>query len=86
MGAVRVRRPRFLLKAAHEAAQSSPAYDETTILPAGYIFLRTGQWHIIPDHPPLIPALSALPLLALSPRLDLDERLKRYLDDHRRTS
>ena len=41
--------------------------------PAGYVFLKTGQGHVLPEHPPLIPALSALPLLALRPRLDLND-------------
>lgn len=52
------------------ARQMSPAYDEVAILPAGYAFLQTGQWQLLPEHPPLIPALSALPLLMLKPRLD----------------
>lgn len=53
--------------------QMSPAYDEVGKLPAGYVFLKTGRWNIMPEHPPLLHALSALPLLALSPRLDLTD-------------
>jgi len=73
----------FALQVLLTSRQMSPAYDETATLPAGYVFLRTGQRHVLPEPPPLIAALSALPLLAFNLRLDLDERLKRYLDDHR---
>jgi Dolichyl-phosphate-mannose-protein mannosyltransferase len=61
----------FALQVFLTSRQTSPAYDEVAVLPAGYVFLRTGQWRVIPEHPPLIPALSALPLLALNLRLDL---------------
>lgn len=54
--------------------QMSPAYDEVSLLPAGYVLLKTGQWdNLFPHHAPLIGALSALPLLALNPRLDLTD-------------
>ncbi len=49
--------------------QTSIASDEAAQLPAGYAFLKTGLRYLLPEHPPLIPALSALPLLALQPRL-----------------
>src|SRR5438034_5274503 len=63
----------FALQVVLTSRQTSPAYDEVAILPAGYVFLRIGQWYVIPEHPPLIPTLSALPLLALNPRLDLND-------------
>ena len=63
----------FALQVILTSRQTSPAYDEVAILPSGYVFLKTGQWHLIAEHPPLIPALSALPLLALKPRLDLTD-------------
>ena len=63
----------FGLQVIFTARQMSPGYDEVAILPSGYVFLKTGQWHLIAEHPPLIPALSALPLLALKPRLDLTD-------------
>ena len=62
----------FALQVILTARQMSPAYDEVASLPAGYVFLKTGHW-FIPAHPPLIFALSALPLLALNPRLDLND-------------
>src|SRR5204863_2325051 len=60
----------FALQVLLTSRQMSPAYDEITVIPEGYIFLKTGQWQLVPEHPPLIFALSALPLLALNPRLD----------------
>lgn len=63
----------FALQVILTSRQSSPAYDEVAKLPAGYVFLKTGLWHLMPNLPPLIHALSALPLLALNPRLDLTD-------------
>ncbi len=64
----------FALQVLLTSLQTSPAYDEVSLLPAGYVFLKTGQWeNLFPHHPPLIGALSALPLLALNPRLDLTD-------------
>ena len=64
----------FALQVTLTSRQTSPAYDEVSLLPAGYVFLKTGQWqHLFPHHPPLIGALSALPLLVLNPRLDLND-------------
>ncbi len=63
----------FALQVLLTSRQTSPAYDETAILPAGYVFLKTGQRHVLPQQPPVISALSALPLLAFNPRLDLND-------------
>ena len=63
----------FALQVFFASRQTSPAYDEVSLLPAGYVFLKTGQWRISPHHTPLIFGLSALPLLALNPRLDLND-------------
>lgn len=63
----------FAVQVLFTASQMSPAYDEVAILPAGYAFLQTGQWQLLPEHPPLIPTLSALPLLLLKPHLDLQD-------------
>ena len=48
-------------------------YDETTHLPSGYTYLRTGDFRLNPQHPPLIKLLAAAPLLALDPALDLED-------------
>lgn len=63
----------FALQVISASRQMSPAYDEVAGLPAGYVFLKTGQWRLIPAHPPLIFALSAIPLLVINPRLDLTD-------------
>jgi len=63
----------FALQVLLTSRQMSPAYDEVAILPVGYVFLKTGQWRLVPEHPPLIFAFSALPLLALKPHLDLTD-------------
>lgn len=49
----------------------SATIDETTHLPSGYTYLKTGQLRLNPQHPPLVKLLSGLPLLALAPHLDL---------------
>ncbi len=63
----------FVLQVVLTSRQMSPGFDEVAILPVGYVFLKTGQWHLVREHPPLIFALSALPLLALDPRLNLND-------------
>jgi hypothetical protein len=50
----------------------SATSDETSHLPSGYTYLETGEIRLNPQHPPLVKLLAALPLLTLSPRLDLD--------------
>ena len=39
--------------------------DEVAHLPAGYTYVKTGDFRLNPQHPPLIKALAGLPLLAL---------------------
>ena len=62
----------FAFQVVLTSREMSPGWDEAYIPPSGYIFLKTGQW-IVPEHPPLIFALSALPLLVLNPRLNLQD-------------
>lgn len=52
----------------------SASSDETSHLPAGYTYLATGDFRLNPQHPPLAKLLAAVPLLALRPKLDLDEK------------
>ncbi len=47
--------------------------DETSHLPAGYTYLKTGDMRLNPQHPPLIKLLAALPLLPLNPALNLND-------------
>jgi hypothetical protein len=51
----------------------SATFDETTHLPSGYTYLATGDFRLNPQHPPLVKLLSAIPLVALGPRLDLED-------------
>ncbi|MDT8307702.1 MAG: glycosyltransferase family 39 protein, partial [Anaerolineae bacterium] len=55
----------FALQAGLSSPQKSAAFDEEYHLAAGYAYLRTGDFRLSRSHPPLINALSALPLLAL---------------------
>lgn len=55
------------------ALQESQTYDEAVHLTAGYSYLKTGDYRLNVEHPPLGKMLSALPLLLLRPRLPLEE-------------
>ena len=46
--------------------------DELAHLPAGYSYLRTNDFRMNPEHPPLIKEWAAIPLLFLDLRLDLE--------------
>ncbi len=46
--------------------------DEPLELAAGYSYLKTGDFRMNPEHPPLAKIIEALPLLALQPILPLD--------------
>ncbi|HVR29012.1 MAG TPA: glycosyltransferase family 39 protein [Thermoanaerobaculia bacterium] len=58
----------FAALAISSAAGNSVTGDEVAHLPAGYTYVRTGDFRLNPQHPPLAKALAGLPLLAL----DLD--------------
>jgi len=47
----------------------SPTVDEFAHLPAGYYYLRTGDFKLYPNNPPLIKLIAALPWLYLRPAL-----------------
>src|SRR5689334_676998 len=51
--------------------QESQTWDEAIHLSAGYSYLRTGDYRINPEHPPLEKILNAVPLLFLQPSLPL---------------
>jgi hypothetical protein len=53
------------------ALTESQTYDEAAHLAAGYSYLRTGDFRLNPEHPPLGKLLAALPLVWLNPSLDL---------------
>ena len=49
------------------ARQETATYDEGAHLVSGYSYLVTGDYRLMPEHPPLGKLLAALPLLALHP-------------------
>jgi hypothetical protein len=52
---------------AHEGVrEKSPTFDEVAHLPAGYTHLTRGDFRLVPEQPPLVKALAALPLLAMN--------------------
>jgi len=48
---------------------NSAVIDETAHLPAGYTYLKTRDFRLNPEHPPLAKELAALPLLWIEPRM-----------------
>lgn len=55
------------------ALQETQTYDEGIHLAAGYSYLKTGDYRINPEHPPLGKILAALPLLPLKPHVPLED-------------
>ncbi len=55
----------FLAQAAFGARQTSLTIDEGLHITSGYSILRTGDYRLIEEHPPLIKVWAALPLLPL---------------------
>ena len=53
-------------------AQESETADESEHLAARYSYLKTGDFKLNPEHPPLGKILCALPLLALNPHLSTE--------------
>ncbi len=66
----------FALLCAHGLAWDTPTVDEFAHLPAGYYYLKTGDFNLFALNPPLVKLLSALPLLALHPALDPHPRIQ----------
>ncbi len=72
----------FLLLAAfaglcvHGLRWDSPTVDEFAHLPAGYYYLKTGNFELYDLNPPLPRLLTALPLLALAPSIDTGAPLR----------
>lgn len=51
----------------YSSLQESAIVDESAHIPAGYGYVRHLDMRLNPEHPPLVKALSALPLLAIQP-------------------
>ncbi len=54
------------------ALQETQTWDEAIHIAAGYSYLKTGDYRLNREHPPLFKLLCAAPLLALDPLLPLD--------------
>ncbi|HEY0512301.1 MAG TPA: glycosyltransferase family 39 protein [Thermoanaerobaculia bacterium] len=57
----------FAVLCFHGLVWDTPTVDEFAHLPAGYSYLKTGDFSVYPHNPPLVKVLAALPLLALQP-------------------
>jgi hypothetical protein len=66
----------FAVLCGHGLRWDSPTVDEFAHLPAGYYYLKTGNFELYDLNPPLPRVLSALPLLAVGPSLDTGARLR----------
>ncbi|HEX7153479.1 MAG TPA: glycosyltransferase family 39 protein [Thermoanaerobaculia bacterium] len=55
----------FFVLAIGNIVATSPTYDETTHLVAGYSYLKTGDYRLNPEHPPLLKMLASVPLLTM---------------------
>jgi len=62
----------FLLLNLYLAVTDSQTIDEGPHIAGGYSYLKTGDFRINPEHPPLLKELSALPLLFYNPLLPLN--------------
>ena len=56
-------------------------WDEGFEIGSGYAFLRTGNYRISAEHPPLARLIAALPLLWLNPSLPLDDPTWKIMHD-----
>ena len=64
------------------SVQETNTWDEPAHLAAGYVYLRTGNFWYDQVHAPLARMLLALPLLAVNPRLPLEDDSWRTYDIH----
>lgn len=66
----------FAILCVHGLRWDTPTVDEFAHLPSGWYTLQTGRFDLFPLNPPLVKVLSALPLLAIGPRLDPAARIE----------
>lgn len=66
----------FAILCVHGLRWDTPTVDEFAHLPSGWYTLQTGRFDLFPLNPPLVKVLSALPLLAIGPRLDPGARIE----------
>jgi hypothetical protein len=60
----------FAILCMHGLVWDSPTVDEFAHLPAGYFYLKTGDFDLAARNPPLVKVLAALPLLGLQPEIN----------------
>jgi len=62
----------FVMLAWPALRENSATYDETTHVPAGFTYVTRADFRLNPEHPPLVKALFALPVLPLSPSISAE--------------
>jgi 4-amino-4-deoxy-L-arabinose transferase-like glycosyltransferase len=60
----------FAILCMHGLVWDSPTVDEFVHLPAGYFYLKTGDFDLAARNTPLVKVLAALPLLAVNPDIN----------------
>jgi hypothetical protein len=65
----------FAVLCMHGLVVDTPTVDEFAHLPAGYYYLKTGDFNLYSRNPPLLKVLAALPLLAVRPELPIPAKL-----------
>jgi hypothetical protein len=63
----------YLALAVASLRTQSATFDEGSHLPAGYTYLKLGDHRLNPEHPPLVKALAALPLLFMDVTMKPDD-------------
>lgn len=63
----------YVTLAVSSMRQQSATFDEGSHLPAGYTYLKLRDHRLNPEHPPLVKALAALPLLFMDVTLKPDD-------------
>jgi len=71
----------FFILALHSSAQKSIVTDELAHIPAGYSYMKTGDFRLNPEHPPLIKIIAGIPLVFLNPALPLDDPYWKEADE-----
>lgn len=63
----------FSAQTVFSSLEQSATHDEPMHLTAGYTYLKTGDFRLNPQHPPLAKLLAGLPLMALDPAIDFHD-------------
>ncbi len=73
----------FLFRAFDAANKKSITYDEVAHIPAGYLYVLTGDYSVNPEHPPLCKILSGLSIAVLAPSIPEGHLHKEEIDQWR---